>query len=41
MKKGSTFHAPIKVIKTRGERVTVIEVNGQRFVWDNNSAPGK
>lgn len=41
MKKGSTFHAPIKVIKTRGERVTVIEVNGQRFVWDNKLATGK
>lgn len=41
MKKGSTFHAPVKVIKTRGERVTVTEVNGQRFVWDNKLVPGK
>lgn len=41
MKPGSTFHAPIKVVRIRGERITVIEVNGQRFVWDNNRAQGK
>lgn len=41
MKQGSTFHAPIKVVKIRGERVTVVEINGQRFVWDNKRATGK
>lgn len=41
MKKGSTFHAPIKVIKTRGERIIVVEINGERFVWDNNRTTGK
>lgn len=35
MKKGSTFYTPVKVIKTKGLKASVIEVNNERYILDN------
>lgn len=32
--KGETTIAPVKAVKTKGERLSVIEVFGQRYVLD-------
>lgn len=32
--KGETTIAPVKAVKTKGERISVIEVFGQRYVLD-------
>ena len=41
MKKGSVLFSKIKILKVRGEKPTVIEFNGERFVKDNRNVGGK
>jgi len=41
MKKGSELFAKVKIHKLRGEKPTVIEFNGERYVKDNQNVGGK
>lgn len=41
MKKGSTFHAPIKVLKTKSGIPTLIEVNGVNYSFAPQNNHGR
>ncbi|MFY0521414.1 hypothetical protein ACOMCU_26895 [Lysinibacillus sp. UGB7] len=41
MNKGSELFTKVKTLKLRGDKPTVIEFNGERYVKDNRNIGGK